>query len=81
MNMGKVKSTLIKRSAEKLSDTNLPFSEEFHHNKRMLGSTLPSKKLRNRIAGYIVRVKYEERKKAEMLKENQNVSVSSSTSS
>ena len=72
--MGRIKSTLIKRSAEKLADAGLPFSKDFHTNKRMLGPNLPSKKLRNKVAGYIVRIKCEEEKKAERLKEGIKIS-------
>lgn len=56
--MGKIRSTLIKRTSKQLvalSPEN--FSESFEFNKKSLGNTMPSKKMRNKIAGYIVRLK------------------------
>ena len=56
--MGRIKSTLIKRTAEQLiknmSDT---FKTDFEANKKILGETMPSKRIRNMIAGYITRLK------------------------
>ena len=37
------------------------FVEDFNPNKKILGSTMPSKKVRNKIAGYIARLKKAER--------------------
>lgn len=47
------------------------FTEKFDNNKLILGNTMPGKRLRNGIAGYITRLKINERKKAEMLKNQQ----------
>jgi len=44
--MGRIKSTMIKRAA----------NSEFNHNKKLLGSTMPSKSVRNKIAGYLARI-------------------------
>ena len=33
------------------------FGKTFEENKKALGNTLPSKRMRNRIAGYIARIK------------------------
>src|SRR3989344_5420205 len=56
--MGRIKSTLIKRSSRKLIEQSSDsFSKEFEQNKKSLGSILPSKKTRNKIAGYISRIK------------------------
>ncbi len=56
--MGRIKSKLIKRTArqlvEKVPET---FDKEFDTNKKALGSILSSKKTRNKIAGYITRIK------------------------
>lgn len=56
--MGRIKSKQIKRtSRELLERSEDQFSEDFDENKRVLGRTLPSKKVRNKIAGYIGRLK------------------------
>ena len=55
--MGKIKSKLIKRSAEELVKRGVIFTESFENNKRILGNTMPSKKIRNQIAGYLSRLK------------------------
>ena len=50
---------MVKRSAEELiKKEGLEFSTDFEQNKKILGSnTMPSKKVRNRMAGYLVRLK------------------------
>ncbi len=50
--MGKIKGKLIKRTAKALTANGIEFSTDFSTNKRILGKTMPSKKLRNQIAGY-----------------------------
>ncbi len=56
--MGRIKSTTIKRTAKQLVDE-MPesFSKDFDKNKKALGHTMPSKKMRNKIAGQITRIK------------------------
>ncbi|EGQ43641.1 MAG: ribosomal protein S17E [Candidatus Nanosalina sp. J07AB43] len=57
--MSKVRQTYIKRLAKDLVDADSDrFSEEFEENKEELKDTeeFESKQLRNRVAGYIVRV-------------------------
>lgn len=56
--MGRIKSTLIKRTSRKLIESSEEsFTDKFQDNKKALGNTtLPSKKLRNKIAGYIGRI-------------------------
>jgi len=54
--MGRIKSVLVKRTAKKLVEEE-GFSEDFDKNKKALGKTMPSKSLRNKIAGYISRLK------------------------
>ena len=53
--MGKIKSKLIKRSAEELVKRGIVFTESFEQNKKILGNSMPSKKIRNQIAGYLSR--------------------------
>jgi small subunit ribosomal protein S17e len=58
--MGRVRPTYIKRLAKDLVEANPEkFAEDFDENKEELKETgeFNSKKLRNRVAGYIVRVK------------------------
>lgn len=57
INMGRVRPTHIKRLARELADEG-DFNEDFEHNKEVLKELgeFESKKLRNRVAGYLVRV-------------------------
>lgn len=58
--MGRVRPTYVKRLAKDLVETDPErFSSDFDENKEELKETgeFNSKKLRNRVAGYIVRVK------------------------
>lgn len=59
--MGKVKSKLVKRSAHELIKRGVKFSKDFEENKKILGNnTMPSQKIRNRMAGYMARLKKQE---------------------
>ncbi len=56
--MGRIKTTLIKRTAEDLISQHIDkFTENFDKNKKILEEVaeIPSKKLRNTIAGQITR--------------------------
>jgi len=55
--MGRIKSALVKRTAFKLMKDVDGFNGEFENDKKMLGNTMPSKKLRNKISGYIARLR------------------------
>ncbi len=56
--MGRIKSTLIKRTSRQLiKNSDESFGKTFEENKKTLGRILPSKKMRNKIAGYIARIK------------------------
>jgi len=71
--MGKIKSKVMRRTANAMFSKGGEFSEEFDRNKKILGSnTMPSKKLRNRIAGLISRMKVQERIKKEKLAVKKN---------
>ena len=59
--MGKIKSKLVRRSAQIFMDRGVNFEEEFEKNKKILGNNMPSKKLRNQMAGYLSRFKKQER--------------------
>lgn len=60
--MGKIKTRLIKRTAKELKEKGINFTESFEENKKILGNnTMPSKKIRNQIAGYLARLKQQEK--------------------
>ena len=68
--MGKIKSKLIKRTANSLIEKGIEFKGQFEENKNILGKTMPSKKIRNQMAGYLVRIKKVENKKKQELQSN-----------
>ncbi|MFW5846774.1 MAG: 30S ribosomal protein S17e [Nanoarchaeota archaeon] len=68
--MGKIKNRLVKRTAETLVEKELPFKEDFDDNKKVLSNRMPSKKIRNQIAGYVTRLKKNELKKLKQLESN-----------
>ncbi len=57
--MGKIKSKSVKRSANILIKKGVKFSNDFEKNKKILGNTMPSKKLRNQMAGLLSKLKKE----------------------
>ena len=59
--MGKIKSKMIKRSAKIFLKEGVKFGEDFEKNKKILGNTMPSKKIRNQMAGYLSHLKKIER--------------------
>ena len=67
--MGRIKSALIKRTAKSLIKEPNKFSESFDNNKNYLGKDMPSKSLRNKIAGYLARLKRQEKDKKEKRKQ------------
>jgi small subunit ribosomal protein S17e len=68
--LGKVRTETVKRTARELV-TKFPdkFTSEYEANKTAVNELLiaPSKKLRNRIAGYVTRLKVTDAQKATML--------------
>jgi ribosomal protein S17E len=55
--MGRIKSKMVKKASLELLDSEShQFDESFEHNKKLLANTMPSKKIRNKIAGYIARL-------------------------
>ncbi|MEB3760374.1 MAG: 30S ribosomal protein S17e [Desulfurococcales archaeon] len=65
--MGKVRTTLVKRTARKLLEKYPDlFKGDFEHNKRVVSALLElrSKKIRNQIAGYITHLINAEAKRA-----------------
>jgi len=61
--MGKIKGKLIKRTAKILTAEGIKFNPNFEKNKKILGNTMPSKKIRNQMAGYLARLKKLEKQK------------------
>tara|TARA_Y100000310_G_scaffold340478_1_gene436396 strand:- start:664 stop:849 length:186 start_codon:yes stop_codon:yes gene_type:complete len=55
--MGRIKSKLVKRTAHSLLKQENTFNEHFEENKKIIKGLHPSKKIRNKIAGYIARIK------------------------
>ena len=53
--MGRIKSLMVKKAARQLLDEKV-FNTEFDNNKKYLRNTMPSKPIRNKIAGYISRL-------------------------
>jgi small subunit ribosomal protein S17e len=66
--MGKIKSKQVKRSSQELMDSGIEFNENFEKNKKILGSEMPSKKMRNKMAGYLSRFIRRKKQEAKMLK-------------
>lgn len=47
---------MIKKAARQLLSEDLEFREDFDYNKKLLKDKLPSKPIRNKVAGYISRL-------------------------
>jgi len=67
--MGKIKSKLIRRTSGTLLKEDIGFSDNFENNKKILGMTMPSKKIRNQMAGLISKLKRQEKEKEAKIKE------------
>jgi len=61
--MGRIKSTLVKRTSRLLLNEENKFNEDFEKNKKLLGNHISSKSTKNKIAGYISRLNRMEREK------------------
>ena len=66
--MGKIKSKQIRRTSREMMEQGIEFSEDFEKNKKILGREMPSKKMRNQLAGFLVRFMQNKRKEKEQLK-------------
>ena len=58
--MGKIKSKGIRKAANHLLREEIEFTDSFEENKRLLGDTMPSKKVRNQLAGLLTKIKKKE---------------------
>jgi len=54
--MGRIKSTMIKRTAKGIYSQAEGFTKDFEHNKKLLKDVLPFKSVRNKVAGMLVRL-------------------------
>ncbi len=54
--MGRIKSLMVKKAARHLLEGEHKFTEKFERNKKLLANNMPSKPIRNKIAGYIARI-------------------------
>lgn len=54
--MGRIKSMMIRRAAAEMFATTEGFSGDFDRNKKILKDTMPSKKVRNMVAGQLARL-------------------------
>jgi len=61
--MGKIKSKLIRRSADELVEQGVEFTDNFERNKKILKNSMPSKRIRNQMAGLLTKKKKQEQKK------------------
>jgi len=61
--MGKIKSKQVKRAVEELLSADIELGNDFEMNKKILGQEMPSKKMRNKMAGHASR--YIKQKEAE----------------
>ena len=59
--MGKIKSKVVRRTADAFLQKGIDFDESFEDNKKILSKSMPSKKLRNQLAGFLARLKKQER--------------------
>lgn len=58
--MGKIKSKSIKRAADALVKNEIGFTNSFEQNKKILAGTVPSKKIRNQMAGLLSKIRKRE---------------------
>jgi ribosomal protein S17E len=54
--MGRIKSKLVKRTGHNLLKEENKFNDNFEDNKKLVKGLGTSKKIRNKIAGYITRI-------------------------
>ncbi len=66
--MGRIKSLMVKKAARQLLSEPI-FNDKFEDNKKCLKNTMPSKPIRNKIAGYISRLMKAKTQKEESLKQ------------
>jgi len=68
--MGKIKQKLVTRAGKEMISKGVQFNEKFDVNKKILGREMPSKKVRNQIAGYLARVKRFEKERQNKIEQS-----------
>ncbi len=69
--MGKIKSKQVKRAVHDLISAGIELTRDFETNKKILGTEMPSKKMRNKMAGYAARhIKQKQEELEELNKTN-----------
>jgi len=68
--MGKIKQKLVTRAGKEMISKGVQFKEKFDVNKKILGREMPSKKVRNQIAGYLARVKRFEKERQNKIEQS-----------
>lgn len=63
--MGRIKTLMVKKAAREIFATVEGFTEDFEKNKKLLKNTMPSKSVRNKVAGGIVRLAKQRKLKEE----------------
>jgi ribosomal protein S17E len=66
--MGRIKTLMIKKAASQLFEEVEGFTEDFEKNKKLLKDTMPSKSVRNRVAGGLVKLAGKQKKKTKKKK-------------
>ena len=70
--MGKIKSNQVKRSVQELVDAGIELTRDFETNKKILGGEMPSKRMRNKMAGHAARhFRRKEEEAAELLSKSE----------
>ena len=67
--MGRIKTALIKRTSTQLMAGYDGFSEDFEENKKILKDTMPSKSIRNKVAGYLGRLEKQKKSSKQVIQE------------
>lgn len=62
---------MIKNSAKNIINKS-SFSENFEKNKKILAGTMPSKKIKNKMAGFLARLKKQEKKNKVILEKKED---------
>lgn len=61
--MGRIKPLMVKKAALQLFEQVEGFNDNFENNKKLLKDTMPSKAVRNKVAGGLVRLAKKQKQK------------------
>ena len=79
--MGRIKSLMVKKAAKQIladENTGKSFNSSFEHNKKLLARIMPSKPIKNKVAGYIARlVKMKQNPRVKKIKVQENFPIES----